>query len=328
MRSGNGRHRRPRQAPALVVAAGVTGSALALPLLAAGSASAADGATWDRVAECESGGLWSADFGNGLYGGLQFTQETWDSYGGTEYAARPDLASRAQQIAVAEKALAAQGAKTWATCAAIVGLKDDGTLKPSTKPGGVLPTAPTTPSTSADADANQDDRGEDSPGKVKSDKSLLPDASGQPGDESAESGAPATPTTPAEDHATPSDPSAPGTGKHRGDAATENPDESGDSSESGRHAAPADDATRDAGRTDLDEAGVNGTDETKDAKGKKADTSDEYTVQPGDNLTQIAAEHELDGGWRALYKANKETVGGDPDLILPGQNLELTDRQK
>ncbi|NYV78542.1 peptigoglycan-binding protein LysM, partial [Streptomyces sp. UH6] len=49
MLSGNGRHRRPRQAPAVVVAAGVTGSALALPLFAATGASAADGATWDRV---------------------------------------------------------------------------------------------------------------------------------------------------------------------------------------------------------------------------------------------------------------------------------------
>ncbi|NEB65776.1 transglycosylase, partial [Streptomyces fulvissimus] len=54
MLSGNGRHRRPRQAPAFVVAAGVTGSAIAIPLLGAGTASAADTATWDRLAECES----------------------------------------------------------------------------------------------------------------------------------------------------------------------------------------------------------------------------------------------------------------------------------
>lgn len=77
MRSGNGRHRRPRQVPALVVTAGVTGSALALPLLAATNATAADTATWDKVAECESGGSWSANSGSGAYGGLQFTQEEW-----------------------------------------------------------------------------------------------------------------------------------------------------------------------------------------------------------------------------------------------------------
>ncbi|WP_237527085.1 transglycosylase family protein, partial [Streptomyces sp. SID2119] len=74
MGSANGRHRRPRQAPAIVVAAGVTGSAIAIPLLGAAGAHAADATTWDRVAECESGGMWSADLGNGYYGGLQFSQ--------------------------------------------------------------------------------------------------------------------------------------------------------------------------------------------------------------------------------------------------------------
>ncbi|WP_406861328.1 transglycosylase family protein [Streptomyces sp. HUAS MG47] len=310
----------------------MTGSALALPLLAAGSASAADEATWDRVAECESGGLWSADFGNGLYGGLQFTQETWDTYGGTEYAARPDLASRGQQIAVAEKALAAQGAKTWATCAAIVGLNDDGTLKKPADPStGVLPGTPADPSASPDASANQDGNGKGSEGSQddetsgKPEKSLLPDAAGQPGGQSDEGATPATPVTPIEGSVTPA---APGTGKHRGEAASENPNEPGESPESGRHAAPGDDATRDAGRLDLGETADTDANATKGATGGNADTSGEYVVQPGDNLTQIAAEHELDGGWRALYKANKETVGGDPDLILPGQNLELTDRQK
>ncbi|WP_418957449.1 transglycosylase family protein [Streptomyces tritici] len=327
MRSGNGRHRRPRQAPALVVAAGVTGSALALPLLAAGSASAADEATWDRVAECESGGLWSADFGNGLYGGLQFTQETWDAYGGTQYAARPDLASRAQQIAVAEKALAAQGAKTWATCAAIVGLKDDGTLKPPTSPsGGLLPTAPATPaapSATPDATANPDARDEAGTGPETPDASLLPDASAQP-DASTTPTAPGAPAGAPDASATPV---GPGTGKHRGEAATESPDDSGKGAESGRHAAPADEATRDASRPDLDETSGTGADSAETPTGEESDTSGEYTVRPGDNLSQIAAAHELDGGWRALYEANKETVGADPDLILPGQDLELTGRK-
>lgn len=109
MGSANGRHRRPRQAPAIVVAAGVTGSAIAIPLLGAAGAHAADATTWDRVAECESGGMWSADLGNGFYGGLQFSQDTWKSYGGEAYASRADLASRSQQIAVAEKVLDDQG---------------------------------------------------------------------------------------------------------------------------------------------------------------------------------------------------------------------------
>ncbi|MGW3952552.1 transglycosylase family protein [Streptomyces sp. NPDC004752] len=122
MLSGNGRHRRPRQAPAFVVAAGVTGSAIAIPLLGATGANAADGTTWDRVAECESGGSWSASFGNGYFGGLQISQQDWGKYGGLEYATTPDQASRSQQIAVAEKILADQGTTPWATCARLSGL--------------------------------------------------------------------------------------------------------------------------------------------------------------------------------------------------------------
>ncbi|MGW0603294.1 transglycosylase family protein [Streptomyces sp. NPDC002640] len=126
MLSGNGRHRRPRQAPAVVVAAGVTGSALALPLFAASSAGAAEGATWDRVAECESGGAWSADTGNGFYGGLQLSQDQWEDHGGLSYASNPSEASRSQQIAVAERILAEQGATPWLACGAMNGLREDG----------------------------------------------------------------------------------------------------------------------------------------------------------------------------------------------------------
>ena len=122
MLPGNGRHRRPRQIPAIVVTAGVTGSALALPLLAATGASAADTATWDRIADCESGGSWSANTGSGAYGGLQFTQQEWNDAGGTAFAGRPDLASRSQQIAVAERVLAGKGPQAWGQCAESAGL--------------------------------------------------------------------------------------------------------------------------------------------------------------------------------------------------------------
>ncbi|WP_171058241.1 transglycosylase family protein, partial [Modestobacter altitudinis] len=71
---------------------------------------------WDAVAACESGGNWSINTGNGYYGGLQFGQSTWNAYGGAGYAARADLATKAEQIAVAEKVLAAQGKGAWPTC--------------------------------------------------------------------------------------------------------------------------------------------------------------------------------------------------------------------
>ncbi|WP_258025078.1 transglycosylase family protein, partial [Streptomyces bambusae] len=134
MRSGNGRHRRPRQVPAIVVTAGVTGSALALPLLAATNASAADTGTWDKVAECESGGTWSANHGSGAYGGLQLSQQQWNDAGGLAYAERPDLASRSQQITVAERVLASQGTQAWPMCAEKAGLQQHGP-SPDVDPG-------------------------------------------------------------------------------------------------------------------------------------------------------------------------------------------------
>lgn len=152
MRSGNGRHRRPRQAPAIFVTAGVTGAGLALPLLSAGAAQAADTATWDRVAQCESGGMWSAASGNGFYGGLQLTQEMWDDYGGSAYASRPDLASRAQQIAVAESILDARGPDAWPSCAVNAGLTRDGRV-PEVDPGSTSTPLP---------DPSDDEGGSDS----------------------------------------------------------------------------------------------------------------------------------------------------------------------
>jgi hypothetical protein len=79
-------------------------------------------AVWDRLAQCESGGNWSINTGNGYYGGLQFSLGTWGGYGGTAYAARPDLASRVEQIAVAERLRAARGYAPWPACAAKLGL--------------------------------------------------------------------------------------------------------------------------------------------------------------------------------------------------------------
>lgn len=69
--------------------------------------------TWDAVAQCESGGNWSIDTGNGYSGGLQFSPSTWAAYGGTQYAPTAGQATKSQQIAIAEKTLAGQGAGAW-----------------------------------------------------------------------------------------------------------------------------------------------------------------------------------------------------------------------
>ncbi|MCT7352328.1 LysM peptidoglycan-binding domain-containing protein [Streptomyces sp. 15-116A] len=114
--SGKGKHRRPSKATRAIAIAGVTGAAVAAPLMAAGSASAATASEWDAVAQCESGGNWSINTGNGYYGGLQFSASTWAAYGGTKYAATADQATKAQQIEIAEKVLAGQGKGAWPVC--------------------------------------------------------------------------------------------------------------------------------------------------------------------------------------------------------------------
>jgi LysM repeat protein len=114
--SSKGKHRRPNKATRVATLAGVTGVAIAAPLMAAGNASAATASEWDTVAQCEAGGNWSINTGNGYYGGLQFSASTWAAYGGTAYASTADQASKSQQIAIGEKVLAAQGKGAWPTC--------------------------------------------------------------------------------------------------------------------------------------------------------------------------------------------------------------------
>ncbi|MFH8474719.1 transglycosylase family protein [Streptomyces sp. NPDC018000] len=316
MGSANGRHRRPRQAPAIVVAAGVTGSAIAIPLLGAASAHAADATTWDRVAECESGGMWSADLGNGFYGGLQFSQETWKAYGGESYAPRADLASRSQQIAVAEKVLGDQGPQAWASCAKISGLSADGAL-PGVDPGAAPSVGTAKGAEPADGvsaapsdDATPSGRTSDGAGGSKashgSKGSHGADKSVDKAKSSTKPSATASATSPSEtpDSSGSSDSSNRVGGKHRGAPASEGSRDAnvGADRESGRHASRGDAGARDAG--------VSAADGT-------------YTVHPGDNLWAIADAQKVPGGWPALYEANKDAVGSDPDLILPGQSLDL-----
>jgi len=91
----------------------------AVPVPAAAAVPASSGGVnWSAIAACESGGDWSADTGNGFYGGLQFTEQTWLAYGGGQYAPSANLASEAQQIAVAEQVLAGQGIGAWPVCGA------------------------------------------------------------------------------------------------------------------------------------------------------------------------------------------------------------------
>ncbi|MFF4488587.1 transglycosylase family protein [Streptomyces sp. NPDC001544] len=206
--------------------AALAGAALLAPLgllAATGNADAADNGVWDRIAQCESGGNWHINTGNGYYGGLQFSASTWRAYGGSAYAPTADQASREQQIAVATKVQGAQGWGAWPVCSARAGAY------------GAAPAA-------------------------------------------ASSGTATTKSATEEPAATKSAPSKP----------SQTPQRS--TSHSNRS------STRSASHGN-------------------------YTVREGDTLSRIAARHGTT--WQRIYAANKAVIGGDPNLIVPGQNLTI-----
>ncbi|MFE7927348.1 transglycosylase family protein [Streptomyces sp. NPDC057456] len=238
-----GRHRRYQpnriNRASLTVTAG--GAGMALPLIGTGAAQAADVDTWNKVAACESTNDWHINTGNGFYGGLQFTQSTWEAYGGLRYAPRADLATQDQQIAVAEKVLDGQGPGAWPVCSVRAGLSRGGDT-PAVHPGG----------------ASTKSAGQSATSSAKSAKSSAP---------------------------------------------------SGSSASSTK-----------TSKTSLDDVRPQSTPQSR------AGTTEMYTVVHGDTLSGIADTEEVKGGWRGLYAANRATVGGDPDLILPGQRLSLDGR--
>lgn len=120
---GTHRKRKQHKAVAAVGTASVAGVAV---LSAAGPTDAATVSTWDKVAACESGNNWHINTGNGYFGGLQFTPSTWAAFGGKIYASRADLASKNQQIIIAEKVLRSQGPGAWPVCSVKAGLARGG----------------------------------------------------------------------------------------------------------------------------------------------------------------------------------------------------------
>ncbi|WP_411134911.1 transglycosylase family protein [Streptomyces sp. C10] len=214
-----GKHRRPSKAVRVATLAGVAGAAVAVPLMGATSASAASVATWDKVAQCESGGNWSINTGNGYYGGLQFSNSSWAAAGGTQYAPRADLATKSQQIAAAEKLLAIQGPGAW-SCAGAGNLTSGG------------------PAADVDTSAQ-------------------------------------TKSAPKQESAKPEAKKAPSASEDRASRSSE----------------------------------------------RKSAGDGNYTVKAGDTLAKIAKAHGTD--WKSVYKANKSVIGGNPNLIIPGQQLTV-----
>jgi nucleoid-associated protein YgaU len=336
MLSGNGRHRRPRQAPALIVAAGVAGSAIAI------SASAADTATWDKLAECESGGSWSADAGNGYYGGLQLSQEVWEDHGGLDFAPSADQASRSQQISVAEKVLDDQGPKAWPSCAPIAGLTQDGAAA-DVDPGSPILTVPSDGAEESAKSGESDDPEEAGESSASPSESADPSDGDEPSKEpSGSEGSEKSSEKPdADDEARDKNHDESGESGKSGDSSES---ESGDA-DKGKGKSGQDDATSDdptpstdsgEGRHRGDSADGKATgDASREGSGRHASRGDErqengsdgtYTVRSGDNLWAIADDLDVQGGWTELYAENEKAVGSDPDLILPGQSLDLGEK--
>ncbi|SDC06102.1 SH3 domain-containing protein [Raineyella antarctica] len=108
-----------RQAPNKQATASAPKASTTRTSTSGSAAATTSSSVWDQLAQCESGGNWSTNTGNGFYGGLQFTQSTWSAYGGK---GSPQTASRTEQIAVAQKVQAGQGWGAWPACSAKLGL--------------------------------------------------------------------------------------------------------------------------------------------------------------------------------------------------------------
>jgi len=119
----NSKHSTPakRSLKGRIAGVGIAGAATVLGGVAAANTAQA-ASVWDAVAQCESGGNWAINTGNSFYGGLQFTRSTWLGYGGGAYAPTANLASREQQISIAQRTLAGQGPGAWPVCGVKAGL--------------------------------------------------------------------------------------------------------------------------------------------------------------------------------------------------------------
>ncbi|MFJ6620080.1 transglycosylase family protein [Kitasatospora sp. NPDC091335] len=256
----------------MAVVAGAAVAALPVAgLVTATSASAASVSTWDAVAQCESGGNWAINTGNGFYGGLQFTSSTWAAFGGTAYAQQANQATKAQQIAVAEKVLASQGPGAWPVCSVKAGLTKGGT--------------PAAVDTSAGSTAGA--------------------GTGSTAAKPAQTPKPAAPAAkPAEaPKAAPKAQAAP-----KNDAAP-------------KAAAPKTDVQKKADAQKSAPKADQGAKSWNRSNDAKPAAKGDYTVKAGDTLSSIAAAQGLD--WHDLYQNNAKVIGGNPDLILPGQTLSI-----
>ncbi|WP_406112476.1 transglycosylase family protein [Kitasatospora purpeofusca] len=317
---GTGRHRRRTQTEKAIAVAGVAGVGLAMPILTATGASAAPASTWDAVAQCESGGNWGISTGNGFYGGLQFTSSTWKAFGGTSYAPQANQASKAAQITVAEKVLASQGPGAWPVCSKKAGLSKGGAPAAVDTSTDAAPAAPKPQAPQAQIE-QQAPKAAPKHAAPKSQAQQAPQTQQTP--QYAPKHAQPAPQVQqqAQQQPQPQAPSFSGRSGWDADAKVFWYQNNGAwywTSHQGVFQQYAGQGTAPAPQQ---------TQQTRQApqvqQTQQAQAGQGYTVRDGDTLAGIATTQGVQGGWQALYDGNRGTVGGDPDLIVPGQVLAL-----
>ena len=270
-----------RRTAAALAIGGAVAATMSMP-----AANAVDGATWDALAQCESGGNWSINTGNGFYGGLQFTQQSWNGVG---MSGSPATATRAQQIEAGERLLAIQGWGAWPACSAKLGLYGKTGAAPTyTEPTTTVAAQSQTQQTytaPAAQVAPAAPAAQAAPAAVEA--PAAPAAQAAPAAVEAPAAAPAAPAVEAP-AAAPVAPAAP--------AAVEAP--------AAAPAAPAVEAPAAA-----------------PVAAPKA-AAGTYTVVPGDSLSLIAAKLGVAGGYQAIAAANTDIIY-NVDLIFPGQVLTI-----
>ncbi|MFD7591179.1 transglycosylase family protein [Kitasatospora sp. NPDC059811] len=300
---GTGRHRRRTQTEKAIAVAGVAGVGLAMPLLTATGASAAPASTWDAVAQCESGGNWSINTGNGFSGGLQFTSSTWKAYGGTSYAPQANQASKAQQISVAEKVLASQGPGAWPVCSQKAGLSKGG--------------APASVDTSTDAKPAKQ------PAAKPTQQAQTPKPARQPVQQAAPKPAAQQPVQQAPQQTQPQTQGFSGKAGWDADAKVYWYQNNGAWYWTSHQSVYQQYAGQPAAQPQYAPRAAQPAQSAPAAQPAAAQGGHDYTVRAGDTLSTIAAAQGVSGGWQSVYDGNRGTVGGNPNLIMPGQVLHL-----
>jgi hypothetical protein len=347
-----GRHRKPTTTSHTIAKTALAGAVVSAPLVTAGQAQAAPDSVWDRVAQCESGGNWGISTGNGFQGGLQFTQSTWRSFGGTQFASTANRASREQQIVIAEKVLAGQGWNAWPVCSRKAGargssatqrtisVKSPAKNRPapnlSTPPKGDRPankpTVPWVPSPRRPIeDANRAVPAVQPPAPaVPPAPAPLLAAATQPAPQAPAPALTALPqlrqpapatgpgvllaaSPPALEHAAPAPAAAPTPATPLAAAAPV----------PAAPVRPAPAAPTGPKHAAPEPAAPAATPQAAPAPAAPAPgTGRTYQVRPGDTLSGIATSQGVSGGWQSIYESNRGDLHS-ANLIRPGQQLHL-----